>query len=111
MFAYHITLRHITSPYVLICAVLSYIQVYRHLNIGSNKPTPREMAAVPHHMVDMIEPHEGFSCGDFVRTAAPIIFDILDRGKTPGTFCCALQLYSFLHKFLISFVDVAKDLL
>jgi tRNA dimethylallyltransferase len=42
------------------------------------------MAAVPHHMVDMIEPHEGFSCGDFVRTAAPVIFDILNRGKTPG---------------------------
>ena len=29
-------------------------------------------------------PHEGFSGGDFVRTVTPIIFDILERGKTPG---------------------------
>ena len=38
----------------------------------------------PHHMVDLREPHEGFSGGDFVRTVTPIIFDILERGKTPG---------------------------
>ena len=35
-------------------------------------------------MVDLREPHEGFSGGDFVRTVTPIIFDILERGKTPG---------------------------
>ena len=54
------------------------------MNIGSNKPSKEEMEITPHHMVDLREPHEGFSCGDFVRTVTPIIFDILERGKTPG---------------------------
>ena len=59
------------------------VQIYKHLDIGSNKPSKAEMDSVPHHLVNLRDPHETFSCGDFVRTAAPIIFDILDRGKVP----------------------------
>ena len=59
------------------------VQVYRHLDIGSNKPSAAEMAAIPHHLVNIREPHETVSSGDFVRLAVPIIFDILSRGKTP----------------------------
>ena len=61
-------------------------QIYKHLDIGSNKPSLQDMADVPHHMVDLIEPNQGYSSGDFVRNAAPIIYDILKRGKVPGTF-------------------------
>ena len=54
------------------------------------------MEITPHHMVDLREPHEGFSCGDFVRTVTPIIFDILERGKTPGRKILVLFLFLLL---------------
>lgn len=63
--------------------VADSVQIYKHLNIGSNKPSQGELDSVPHHMVNLVEPNETVSCGDFVRAAAPIIFDILDRGKVP----------------------------
>ena len=59
------------------------VQIYRHLDIGSNKPSAEEMRETPHHMVDICDPHDAYSCGDFVKQAAPIIRDILARGKVP----------------------------
>lgn len=59
------------------------VQVYKHLDIGSNKPTAEELAETKHHMVNVCDPHDNFSCGDYVNHAAPIIYDILNRGKIP----------------------------
>eukprot|EP01041_Mallomonas_annulata_P010541 gene10541-21980_t len=59
------------------------VQIYRHLNIGSNKVTPEEQAIVPHHLIDIANPNDPYSAGDFVRAAAPIIVDIFARGKVP----------------------------
>lgn len=60
------------------------VQVYRHLDIGSNKPRPEEMVSVPHHLVDICEPpFENFTAGEFVRTAVPIVDDIIGRGRLP----------------------------
>lgn len=59
------------------------VQIYKHLDIGSNKPSAAEQEAVPHHLVDICDPHETYSSGEFVRTAVPIIYDILNRGKLP----------------------------
>jgi tRNA dimethylallyltransferase len=59
------------------------VQIYKHLDIGSNKPSREEQEAVPHHLVDICEPHETYSSGEFVRAAVPIIYDILNRGKLP----------------------------
>ena len=43
--------------------------VYRGMDIGTAKPTLAERAAVPHHLIDIRDPLEGFSAGDFVRAA------------------------------------------
>ena len=59
------------------------VQIYKHLDIGSNKPSAAEQEAVPHHLVDICDPHETYSSGEFVRAAVPIIYDILNRGKLP----------------------------
>jgi tRNA dimethylallyltransferase len=59
------------------------VQVYRYLDIGSNKPTKEEMLEVPHHMVDLCDPSEVLSTGDFSRRAADIIHEILARNKVP----------------------------
>jgi len=58
-------------------------QVYRGLDIGSAKPDAAERAAVPHHLIDLVEPHESYSAGQFVRDAAKAIADIEARGRVP----------------------------
>lgn len=58
------------------------MQVYRHMNIGTAKPTREEMDGIPHHMLDVAEPEEAFSAGRYVEQADPIVQDILARGKT-----------------------------
>lgn len=59
------------------------VQIYKHLDIGSNKPTVEEQNEIPHHLIDFCMPHEDFSSGDFVRQAKLAIDGILDRGKVP----------------------------
>ena len=59
------------------------VQVYRHLDIGSNKPSAQELSDTPHHLVNLREPCEQFSAGEFVAHAGPVIRDILGRGKVP----------------------------
>ena len=49
-------------------------QVYRGLDIGSAKPAPHERAAVPHHLIDLLDPAASYSAGRFARrssSAAP----------------------------------------
>ena len=58
------------------------MQVYRRMNIGTAKPTPEEMQGIPHHMLDVAEPWEDFSVSRYCEMAAPIVEDILSRGKT-----------------------------
>lgn len=58
------------------------MQVYRRMDIGTAKPTLEEMQGVPHHMIDVAEPWEDFSVSRYCDMAAPIVDDILSRGKT-----------------------------
>ena len=58
-------------------------QVYRMLDIGTEKTTPEEMQGVPHHLIDICDPKDTYSAGDFVRDAERLIADIRSRGKTP----------------------------
>ena len=57
------------------------MQVYRRMNIGTAKPTPAEMQGIPHHMIDVAEPDEDFSVSRYCAMAAPIVDDIVARGK------------------------------
>lgn len=58
------------------------MQLYRHMDIGTAKPTQEEMAGVRHHMIDVAEPDEPFSVGKYVELADRCVQDILSRGKT-----------------------------
>ena len=59
------------------------IQIYRHMDIGSAKPSQQERRLAPHHMIDVRNPDEDFSLGDYVHEARQAISDILARGKLP----------------------------
>ena len=58
-------------------------QIYRHMDIGTAKPGKEELAAVPHHLVDIIEPNQEFSLPEYQKLANEAIQDIQSRGKVP----------------------------
>ncbi len=58
-------------------------QVYRHMDIGTNKPSPAERAAVPHHVIDVVEPDEDFSLAMYHGLALKALKAIQQRGKLP----------------------------
>ena len=59
------------------------VSVYRGLDIGSAKPTADEMRKIKHHMIDVIDCNSEFSVSDYEKTALPIVYDIINRGKLP----------------------------
>lgn len=58
-------------------------QVYRGLDIGTGKVTPTEMAGVPHHLIDIVEPDVIYTAADFTRDATMALDDILARERQP----------------------------
>ena len=58
-------------------------QVYRHMDIGTAKPTPEQRSLVPHHLVDILNPDQPFGLSSFMDLAARAIREIHDRGKVP----------------------------
>ncbi|EKX44667.1 hypothetical protein GUITHDRAFT_139595 [Guillardia theta CCMP2712] len=59
------------------------VQVYRGMDIGSNKPTAEERASVRYHLLDVVEPTEEYNAADFTAHARSVIGDISSRGKLP----------------------------
>jgi tRNA dimethylallyltransferase len=59
------------------------MQVYRGMDIGTAKPSPEERLQLPHHLIDIRNPDEQFTAGDFVRMAREAIDDISRRGNIP----------------------------
>ena len=57
--------------------------VYRGMDIGTAKPTAAMRARVPHHLLDIRDPAESYSAGDFTRDAARAMQDIWQRGRHP----------------------------
>ena len=58
------------------------MQVYSRMDIGTAKPTKEEMQGIPHHMIDVASPEEDYSVSRYCAQAAPIVEDIVARGKT-----------------------------
>lgn len=58
-------------------------QVYRGLDIGTAKPTPAERAAVPHHLIDIRDPEQVYSAGEFRTDALHLMEQIAARGRVP----------------------------
>ncbi len=59
------------------------MQLYKYMDIGSAKPTKDELAQVPHHLVDLIDPREDFSVAQYQKLAKDAIKDIQSRGRLP----------------------------
>lgn len=57
--------------------------VYRHMDIGTAKPSRQELSSVPHHLINILEPDEKFSAGLFKERATDVIERLHERGKIP----------------------------
>ena len=58
-------------------------QIYKYLNIGTAKPSDEILARIPHHFIDMLEPDENYSAGQFGLQAREVIEQIFQREKIP----------------------------
>ncbi len=56
-------------------------QVYRHMDIGTAKPSLEELSLVRHHLIDIVNPDEGFSLAQYQQLAYRAIDDIQQRNK------------------------------
>jgi tRNA dimethylallyltransferase len=59
------------------------VQLYKFLNIGTAKTPPHERQGIPHHLIDILNPDEHFTAGDYSRAARTVLHEITDRGKLP----------------------------
>ena len=59
------------------------VALYRHCEIGTAKPTREQRALVPHHLLDIAEPDEPFTAGDYARRARAVIGEIASRKHLP----------------------------
>ena len=84
------------------------MQVYRGMDIGTAKPTKEELSQIKHHLIDIKNPDECFSCADYATLAKKAIADIQKRGKTP-IFCGGTGLYLDSVIEIPSFCETAKD--
>lgn len=84
------------------------MQVYKHMDIGTAKPSAQEMAGVKHYLIDEIYPDEEFSVARYKELALKYIEEIIDKGKIPiivgGT---GLYVNSIIYN--IDFSDAVSD--
>lgn len=59
------------------------MQIYRHMDVGTAKPTTAERKGIPHHLLDFVQPDEEYSASRFQKDAFHAIEDIIGRGKQP----------------------------
>ncbi len=71
--------QHIPSEIISVDSAL----VYREMDIGSAKPNATELAAVPHHLINIIDPSESYSVAQFLLDTKRLVSEIQGRGKHP----------------------------
>jgi tRNA dimethylallyltransferase len=84
--------------------------VYRGMNIGTAKPTLVERGGVPHHLLDILDPSEAFSTGQFRNRALELMADITARGKLPLLVGGTMLYFSALTQGLAQLPEADPDL-
>jgi tRNA dimethylallyltransferase len=60
---------------------LDSMAIYRGMDIGTAKPSPEERAAVPHHLVDIVDPADEYSVAQYVAMAKGVVVEVRSRGR------------------------------
>lgn len=84
--------------------------VYRGMDIGTAKPAFGERGGVPHHLLDILDPGESFSTGQFRSRALALMADIVARGKTPLLVGGTMLYFSALTQGLAQLPEADPDI-
>lgn len=71
--------------------------VYRGMDIGTAKPTLEERGGIPHHLIDILDPAEAFSTGQFRTQALALMAEITQRGRIPILVGGTMLYFNALH--------------
>ncbi|MFC4253627.1 tRNA (adenosine(37)-N6)-dimethylallyltransferase MiaA [Sinimarinibacterium flocculans] len=89
-------------------------QVYRGMDIGTAKPSPGLRSAVPHHLIDILDPSQPYSAAQFAADAAALIAQIRARGRVPllvgGTMLYFRALFDGLSELPPAAADLREKL-
>ena len=66
--------------------------IYKGMDIGTAKPTPKEMAMCPHHLIDIIDPKQNYSAASFAHDCTALVKEICSRGRLP-VICGGTMMY------------------
>ncbi len=72
--------------------------IYRGMDIGTAKPSAEELAKVPHHLIDILDPSESYSAADFVEDVHRLVAEIFERGRLPMLVGGTMMYFNALQK-------------
>ncbi|MGZ8239847.1 MAG: tRNA (adenosine(37)-N6)-dimethylallyltransferase MiaA, partial [Methylobacter sp.] len=84
--------------------------VFKGMDIGTAKPTQEERGGIPHHLIDILDPAESFSTGQFRRQALNIMGDITSRGKIPILVGGTMLYFNALNSGLAKLPEADADI-
>lgn len=84
--------------------------IYRDMDIGSAKPSPAELAACPHHLINILSPEESYGAARFREDALALIHDITARGRLPLLVGGTMLYYKALREGLSDLPQADADL-
>lgn len=84
--------------------------VYKGMDIGTAKPTLAERGGIPHHLIDILDPREAFSTGQFRNRALALMADITGRGKLPLLVGGTMLYFSALTQGLAQLPEADADI-
>jgi len=84
------------------------MQVYKHMNIGTAKPTKEEMAGIPHHLIDIINPDEDWNVFSFLKEARHLLFETARRAVVVGG--TGLYIRSLIYNFKTPQLEPNKEI-
>lgn len=84
--------------------------IYRGMDIGTAKPDAAELAAAPHHLIDIREPSQSYSAAQFCQDSTALCTDIARRGKIPLLVGGTMMYFQALQQGLAQLPDADEDL-
>ena len=104
--------KHLNDLFPIDIISVDSAQIYKNLDIGTAKPTQKELIKTPHHLIDIRSPIESYSVGDFKKDVDLIITNSLDAEKIPflygGTMMYFNSLENHLDDLPVSTLDTKK---
>jgi tRNA dimethylallyltransferase len=92
--------KHLNDLFPIDIISVDSAQIYKNLDIGTAKPTQKELIKTPHHLIDIRSPIESYSVGDFKKDVDLIITNSLDAEKIPFLYGGTMMYFNSLENHL-----------